>query len=171
MSAPSSEAQPRIDDLPALDVEARSARVRAFLETQGLDALAVTTLTNVRWLTGFTGSNGAALITDAELVLITDGGGMRPFMTPAAGLLGDDPAALVWAAGPAVGGYSGFNGSYVGVVLRVLPQTGDPGAERPTHVALGWKPSPTAAVAAEEEAAAEAGQCRGGMTFAVFPLL
>jgi len=73
VSAPSSEAQPRIDDLPALDVEARSARVRAFLETQGLDALAVTTLTNVRWLTGFTGSNGAALITDAELVLITDG--------------------------------------------------------------------------------------------------
>ena len=38
-----------------------------------VDALLVTGLTNVRYLTGFTGSNGQALVTGAESVFFTDG--------------------------------------------------------------------------------------------------
>ena len=33
----------------------------------------VTDLSNIRWLTGFTGSNGWALLTPDETVLVTDG--------------------------------------------------------------------------------------------------
>ena len=38
-----------------------------------VDALLVSDLTNVRWLTGFTGSNGVLLVAPARTVLITDG--------------------------------------------------------------------------------------------------
>ena len=37
------------------------------------DALVVSDLTNVRWLTGFTGSNGWAVLTPGSLTLVTDG--------------------------------------------------------------------------------------------------
>ncbi|HEX3087108.1 MAG TPA: aminopeptidase P family protein [Ilumatobacteraceae bacterium] len=37
------------------------------------DALLVSDLTNIRWLTGFTGSNGWVLLSKDEIVLITDG--------------------------------------------------------------------------------------------------
>ena len=39
----------------------------------GVDALLVTDLTNVRWLTGFTGSAGRVLLLPDDLVLVTDG--------------------------------------------------------------------------------------------------
>ena len=45
-------------DLPPLDVGRVPARVRARSAAAGVDALLVTDLTNVRWLTGFTGSAG-----------------------------------------------------------------------------------------------------------------
>ena len=38
-----------------------------------VDALLVTDLTNVRWLTGFTGSAGRVLLLPDDLVLVTDG--------------------------------------------------------------------------------------------------
>ena len=57
--------------LPALDVAARADRLRASFD--GFDALLVSDLTNIRWLTGFTGSNGWVLCSAAELVLVTDG--------------------------------------------------------------------------------------------------
>jgi Xaa-Pro dipeptidase len=41
---------------------ARRDRVRERLEADGLDALVVSSLTNVRYLTGYTGSNGAVLV-------------------------------------------------------------------------------------------------------------
>lgn len=44
----------------------RSDRVSASLAERGLDALLVTHLVNVRWLTGFTGSNGLALVGPAD---------------------------------------------------------------------------------------------------------
>jgi Xaa-Pro aminopeptidase len=59
--------------LPPLEAGPRSGRVRARLADSGLQALLVTDLTNVRWLTGFTGSAGRALVLPDELVLITDG--------------------------------------------------------------------------------------------------
>ena len=59
--------------LPPLDVGPRAGRVRARMAAAGVDALLVTDLTNVRWLTGFTGSAGRALLLPDELVLVTDG--------------------------------------------------------------------------------------------------
>jgi len=59
--------------LPAMDVGARATRVRAGFETDGVDALLVTRLPNVRYLTGFTGSAGMVALTPDALVLVTDG--------------------------------------------------------------------------------------------------
>jgi Xaa-Pro aminopeptidase len=50
-------------------------RVDAVVERLGaheLDALLVTDLVDVRWLTGFTGTNGAALVSADERLLLTD---------------------------------------------------------------------------------------------------
>ena len=53
---------------------ARRDRLRATAAQQGLDAVLVTNLLNVRYLTGFTGSNGALLLrTDGADVFGTDG--------------------------------------------------------------------------------------------------
>lgn len=46
-----------------VDHPGRRDRVRAQLATDGIDAVLVTTASNVRYLTGFTGSNGALLVT------------------------------------------------------------------------------------------------------------
>ena len=54
-----------------LEVAGRCARVRDRFDQA--DALLVSSLTNIRWLTGFTGSNGWVLITPDEVVLVTDG--------------------------------------------------------------------------------------------------
>ena len=49
-----------LDALPAMDVAGRAGRLRAALADAGIDALLVTHLVNVRYLTGFTGSAGDA---------------------------------------------------------------------------------------------------------------
>lgn len=59
--------------LPDMDVAGRGDRVRAQLGTAEVDALLVTDLINVRYLTGFTGSAGRLLLTDDRMVLVTDG--------------------------------------------------------------------------------------------------
>jgi Xaa-Pro aminopeptidase len=58
--------------LAPLDVPARWDRVRAEAAERGCDALVVSHLVNVRWLSGFTGSN-AVLVVGDDPVLITDG--------------------------------------------------------------------------------------------------
>ena len=63
----------RAATLPALDVAPRIGRLRDALDAAGCDALIVTNLTNVRYLTGFTGSAGLLIVTDGGAVLITDG--------------------------------------------------------------------------------------------------
>jgi Xaa-Pro aminopeptidase len=50
----------------------RADRVVALLEERELDSLLVTNLFNVRYLTGFTGSNGACVVTRDERVFLTD---------------------------------------------------------------------------------------------------
>ena len=50
----------------------RLTRLRAALATSELDALLVTALPNVRYLTGFTGSNAHVVVTADECVLLTD---------------------------------------------------------------------------------------------------
>lgn len=48
------------------------SRLRATLAEQSLPALLVTQMLNVRWLTGFTGSSGAVVVTADRAVFITD---------------------------------------------------------------------------------------------------
>jgi Xaa-Pro aminopeptidase len=59
--------------LMPMDVAGRADRVREALVAAEVDALVVTRLTNLRWLTGFTGSNGVAVLTAGRLTVITDG--------------------------------------------------------------------------------------------------
>ncbi|MCX6539668.1 MAG: Xaa-Pro peptidase family protein [Acidobacteria bacterium] len=54
-------------------LQARHERVRRTFDTDRLDALVVTHLPNVRYLTGFDGSAAIAVLTRDELVFITDG--------------------------------------------------------------------------------------------------
>jgi Xaa-Pro aminopeptidase len=50
----------------------RTDRLVELLEARNLDSLLVTDLTNVRYLTGFTGSNGACVVTRDERLFLTD---------------------------------------------------------------------------------------------------
>jgi Xaa-Pro aminopeptidase len=56
-----------------MDIAGRLPKLRAALDKAECDALLVTNLTNVRYLTGFTGSAALLLVTPDELVLATDG--------------------------------------------------------------------------------------------------
>jgi Xaa-Pro aminopeptidase len=59
--------------LPPMDVHSRLDRLRTSLEDEGCEAILVTNLTNVRYLTGFTGSAGSLLVRADRAVLFTDG--------------------------------------------------------------------------------------------------
>lgn len=50
----------------------RADRVAAVAADRGLDALLVTNLINLRWVTGFTGTNGAAIVGPDLRVFLTD---------------------------------------------------------------------------------------------------
>ncbi len=65
------EAMPQ--DLPPLRVAGRLEALRGRLEDAGVDALLVTNLANVRYLTGFTGSAAVLAVTAGEALLTTDG--------------------------------------------------------------------------------------------------
>jgi Xaa-Pro aminopeptidase len=70
------EGAPADDDggaLPPSKVGDRMARLRAGIDGAGVDALLVTALPNVRYLTGFSGSAGVLLVTGGGGVLVTDG--------------------------------------------------------------------------------------------------
>jgi len=58
---------------PAMDTAARLPRLRARMTEAGCETLVVTNLTNVRYLTGFTGSAGVLLVRADDLVFATDG--------------------------------------------------------------------------------------------------
>ena len=60
-------------DLPALDVAGRIDRLRALFPEAGIDALFVTRLVNIRYLTGFTGSAGLLLVGPDEVLFVSDG--------------------------------------------------------------------------------------------------
>ena len=59
-------------DLKPIDYSGRPAKVRNVLP-EDLDGLVISHLTNVRYLTGFTGSNGLVYLTRDSLIFITDG--------------------------------------------------------------------------------------------------
>ena len=50
----------------------RADRLSALLAERELDCLLVSDLVNVRWLTGFTGTSGACIVTPEERVFLTD---------------------------------------------------------------------------------------------------
>lgn len=64
---------PQLDNLTPMDIAARPARLRQAMQAAGVDALLVTNLTNIRYLTGFTGSAALVLVTADDLVFVTDG--------------------------------------------------------------------------------------------------
>lgn len=69
------EPTPVVRVLPPIDHARRVAIVQETLRSagHGCDALLYTDLTDIRWLTGFTGSNGWVVVTTDDLVLGTDG--------------------------------------------------------------------------------------------------
>jgi Xaa-Pro aminopeptidase len=56
----------------AAATEARTDRLVGLLEERELDCLLVTNLLNVRYLTGFTGTNGACVVGPSERLFLTD---------------------------------------------------------------------------------------------------
>ena len=62
-----------LESLPAQDFNARLAGLREAIGPAGCDALVVSSLTNVRYLTGFSGSAGLVLVRQGDAVLVTDG--------------------------------------------------------------------------------------------------
>lgn len=58
---------------PKLTVQGRADRLRNAMRERELDGFVVVDLPSVRWLTGFTGSNGLAVISAKDVVLATDG--------------------------------------------------------------------------------------------------
>jgi Xaa-Pro aminopeptidase len=67
-------------------VSARVDAVLAAVAERELDALLVSNLVNVRWLTGFTGSNAAAVVGSSERRFVTD----FRYLTQAADQVGDE---------------------------------------------------------------------------------
>ena len=70
-----SQLSERLADLPAMNVTARLPMLHEALADENCDALIVTNLTNIRWLSGFTGSAGTLVAgsSSRSAVLITDG--------------------------------------------------------------------------------------------------
>ncbi len=60
-------------DIPAMAVAERVMNLRPRVAEAGADSLLVTTLANIRYLTGFTGSAGLLLVTGDRVLLVTDG--------------------------------------------------------------------------------------------------
>jgi Xaa-Pro aminopeptidase len=55
-----------------MDYEGRISKVARQLDELEVDALLVTDLTNVRYLTGFSGTNGQLLVTPSDAIFLTD---------------------------------------------------------------------------------------------------
>src|SRR5262245_8236513 len=75
----------------ALSVGRRLAALRSDLAAQALDALVVTHLTNLQYLTGFSGTAGLALISERRCVLLID----FRYQTAAHALVAEFPDQLV----------------------------------------------------------------------------
>jgi Xaa-Pro aminopeptidase len=72
LTAVTSTAPPPTTALAPMDVAGRIPRLRERLDAAGCDALVVTNLRNVRYLTGFTGSAGHLVVTTEDAAVVTD---------------------------------------------------------------------------------------------------
>lgn len=87
---------------------ARRERLRALARSRDLDAILVTSLVNVRYLTGFTGSNAALLVRAGGTdVLATDG----RYTTQAGSQAPDVDLLIERACGPALAGTASHSGA------------------------------------------------------------
>ena len=59
--------------LPPMEIVERIPRLRERLADEGCDAIVISELANIRYLTGFTGSNAALLVTADSVTFVTDG--------------------------------------------------------------------------------------------------
>ncbi|MCU4184814.1 aminopeptidase P family protein [Acidiferrimicrobium sp. IK] len=77
-----------VAELTPMDTAGRLGRLRDRLGDAGVDGLVVTSLTNIRYLSGFTGSAGMLLVLPGATVLVTDGryGTQAPEQIAAAGV-------------------------------------------------------------------------------------
>jgi len=112
----------------------RAERVRA--ELGDLDALLVSDLTNIRWLTGFTGSNGWVVLGPDSLTLITDG------------RYGDQAAQQMEAAGVEGTVVVGVNGALIQTIATACAPHGRIGFEA-AHVSFQSHGQYAAAIAGE----------------------
>ena len=64
---------PDLTSLPPMDIPGRLPRLRASMAEAGVDAVLVTNLTNIRYLTGFSGSAALLLVTADDALFVTDG--------------------------------------------------------------------------------------------------
>jgi Xaa-Pro aminopeptidase len=64
---------PDLTALVPMEVSLRIPRLRVAMAAAGVDALLVTNLTNIRYLTGFTGSAALVMVTGDDLWFVTDG--------------------------------------------------------------------------------------------------
>ena len=62
-----------VASLPHMDVRGRTQRLRALFPDADCDALLLTKLVNIRYLTGFTGSAAMLLVTPTGATFVTDG--------------------------------------------------------------------------------------------------
>ncbi len=62
-----------LEALAPMDVTGRANRLQAALDGAAVDALLVTNLTNVRYLTGFAGSAALLLVSSSGMTFVTDG--------------------------------------------------------------------------------------------------
>jgi Xaa-Pro aminopeptidase len=63
----------RTPDLAPMDVAGRTERLQVAMDAAHVPALLVTNLTNIRYLTGFTGSAALLLVSSEGLLFVTDG--------------------------------------------------------------------------------------------------
>lgn len=112
----------------------RAERVREQLGD--LDAVLVSDLTNIRWLTGFTGSNGWVVLAHDSLTLVTDG------------RYGDQAAQQMEAAGVDAEVVVGLNGALVQTIAQACAGRGRIGFEA-AHVSFQAHGQYAAAVAGE----------------------
>ena len=121
--------------LPPMDRAGRLARLRQALVDAGCEALLVTNLVNVRYLTGFTGSAGLVLVSADNVLVTTDG----RYRVQAAEQL---EAAGV-AARLAVGSHAEQRAALVsaaGGVRRLGLEAGSVTWARQRELAAGWFP-------------------------------
>lgn len=118
----------------------RAHRVRARLAATGAEALLVSDLTNIRWLTGFTGSNGWVVLGAEGMVFVTDG------------RYGQQAARQLAAAG---------------VEAEIL--VGATGAETLAHVAAACAPYRTVSFEADHVTVTEHGRYAAAVTATLQP--